>query len=297
MNTQQIQYILEVYKTRSMSKAAANLYVAQPNLSNAIRALEQELGFAVFSRSNRGVFPTEKGLLVLERANRIWNDYQKMRQINSSVSCKRIRIGGVSLSPTRQAFEKLCLELQNEPNVDISFDTYVQVNFASLAMGNLDILIALLPWGQTPTFAARAATKEIMVTSVKQMPIVLHIGQNHPLYGKEQIEPQELADYPFVDYTLKIYQDFPEIDTLLPVNRDRIIMVTDRMIKHRLVSAGNFISLGCKLTESESKAYGFRDIQIGDISYDLVLLERMGQKRSPVLQRYVQLLEKELKTL
>lgn len=45
MTTQQIQYILEVCRTGSMSKAAEHLYVAQPNLSNSIRALERELGF------------------------------------------------------------------------------------------------------------------------------------------------------------------------------------------------------------------------------------------------------------
>ena len=47
MTIQQLQYILEVHRTGSISKAANNLYLAQPNLSNAIRSLEQELGFPV----------------------------------------------------------------------------------------------------------------------------------------------------------------------------------------------------------------------------------------------------------
>ena len=68
MTIQQLQYILEVHRTGSISKAANNLYLAQPNLSNAIRSLEQELGFPVFIRSNKGIRPTEQGLLVLEEA-------------------------------------------------------------------------------------------------------------------------------------------------------------------------------------------------------------------------------------
>ena len=71
MNIQQIQYVLEVYRNKSMSKAAAKLYVAQPNLSNSIRALENELGFQIFNHSKSGVTPTENGILLLKQAFQI----------------------------------------------------------------------------------------------------------------------------------------------------------------------------------------------------------------------------------
>ena len=58
MTIQQVQYILEVSQTGSISRAASNLFLAQSNLSSAIRSLEQELGFPIFTRSNRGIQPT-----------------------------------------------------------------------------------------------------------------------------------------------------------------------------------------------------------------------------------------------
>ena len=44
MNTLHFKYAVEVEKTRSITQAADNLYMAQPNLSKAIRELEDTLG-------------------------------------------------------------------------------------------------------------------------------------------------------------------------------------------------------------------------------------------------------------
>ncbi|MFR8337900.1 MAG: LysR family transcriptional regulator [Eisenbergiella massiliensis] len=44
-----------------MTGAARQLFISQPNLSRDIRELEEEIGFSIFTRSSRGVIPTEKG--------------------------------------------------------------------------------------------------------------------------------------------------------------------------------------------------------------------------------------------
>ena len=43
MTVQQLKYVLAVYQAGSISKAAQVLYVAQPNLSAAIKKLEAEI--------------------------------------------------------------------------------------------------------------------------------------------------------------------------------------------------------------------------------------------------------------
>lgn len=42
MNMQHLKYVLEVNKTRSINRAAKNLYMGQPNLSAAIKDLEEK---------------------------------------------------------------------------------------------------------------------------------------------------------------------------------------------------------------------------------------------------------------
>ena len=61
MNTQHFQYIVEIERTRSISQAAKNLYLSQPNLSRVLHELEEQLGFAIFERTSRGVMPRIAG--------------------------------------------------------------------------------------------------------------------------------------------------------------------------------------------------------------------------------------------
>ena len=55
VNTTIFQYALEVERTRSITQAAENLLIAQPNLSKAIRETEEALGYTIFHRTPRGV--------------------------------------------------------------------------------------------------------------------------------------------------------------------------------------------------------------------------------------------------
>ena len=53
MNLLHLRYALEVEKTRSISKAAENLLMSQPNLSRAIKELEESLGITIFKRTSK----------------------------------------------------------------------------------------------------------------------------------------------------------------------------------------------------------------------------------------------------
>ncbi len=71
MTVLQLQYILEVNRTRFITKAARNLFVAPSSVSTAIAALEAELGYPIFVRDRKGVQPTQQGLWVLTHASSI----------------------------------------------------------------------------------------------------------------------------------------------------------------------------------------------------------------------------------
>ena len=71
MNTLHLKYAVEVERAGSITQAADNLFMAQPNLSKAIRELEEGLGITIFERTPRGVVPTPKGVEFLTRAKEI----------------------------------------------------------------------------------------------------------------------------------------------------------------------------------------------------------------------------------
>ena len=82
MNTQHLKYVVEVERTGSITQAADNLYMAQPNLSKAIKELEDTLGISIFRRTSKGVVPTEKGAEFLVYAKRILTQLEKVEALN-----------------------------------------------------------------------------------------------------------------------------------------------------------------------------------------------------------------------
>lgn len=95
MNFHNLQCVLEIWKCGSINKAAKNLFTSQSNLSHSIRALETELGFSLFARSNKGIELTPEGELFIQSAQIILSEHNKIKKIpsqfnhheNLSVSC------------------------------------------------------------------------------------------------------------------------------------------------------------------------------------------------------------------
>ena len=71
MNILHLKYAVEIAKTKSISRAAENLYMGQPNLSRAIKELEDNLNITIFNRNSKGITITPEGEEFLQYARRI----------------------------------------------------------------------------------------------------------------------------------------------------------------------------------------------------------------------------------
>lgn len=84
MNISHLRYAVEVEKTGSITRAAENLYMGQPNLSKAIKELETAVGITLFRRTYHGVSPTAKGKLFLDQAREVLSKIQEMESLYQS---------------------------------------------------------------------------------------------------------------------------------------------------------------------------------------------------------------------
>ena len=76
MTLQQLRYAVCVADKKSMNQAASDLFMSQPSLSAAIADLEEEIGIAIFNRSNRGVTVTTEGNEFLGYARQLLEQYR-----------------------------------------------------------------------------------------------------------------------------------------------------------------------------------------------------------------------------
>ena len=65
MDDRDYEILLELYKTKNITKAADNLYVSQPSLTYRIKQIEKKIGYSVLLRGNKGIEFTNEGELLV----------------------------------------------------------------------------------------------------------------------------------------------------------------------------------------------------------------------------------------
>lgn len=78
MNITELRYLVAIRKWGSVSAAAKQLYVAQPNVSKALKNLEEEYGIRIFERSSTGMLPTEQGRRFIRQAQRVLQEVDRL---------------------------------------------------------------------------------------------------------------------------------------------------------------------------------------------------------------------------
>jgi DNA-binding transcriptional LysR family regulator len=122
MTEDQLAAFISVAQTRSLSRAAGDLDVSQPTISDRLRALERELGAALVRRQGRGVALTPEGEVFLPYAQRALD---VMRQGAESVRAAHHGSGGrasiaVTVTAGAYLFAPALVTFQKEhPGVEV----------------------------------------------------------------------------------------------------------------------------------------------------------------------------------
>lgn len=98
MNILYLKYAVTVARCGSITRAAEQLYMNQPNLSKAIKELESSFNITIFQRTSTGVIPTPQGMDFLDEARKILQQITELedkyksdnnRKVSFSVSVPR----------------------------------------------------------------------------------------------------------------------------------------------------------------------------------------------------------------
>jgi LysR family nitrogen assimilation transcriptional regulator len=126
MQFRHLRYFVKVVEAGSFSRAAAEIHVAQPALSQQVGELEERLGFVLLERSSRGVRPTPAGEIVFSEATEILRQLEQLPGVVRSSSGEvegivnfgmTVAIAGALAGPAvaacRQALPKVTLKFSD----------------------------------------------------------------------------------------------------------------------------------------------------------------------------------------
>ncbi|RGD57864.1 LysR family transcriptional regulator [Kitasatospora xanthocidica] len=193
MQLQQLRYFLAVAETRHFTRAAEAAHVAQPSLSQQIRALERELGAELFHRTRGNIALTDAGDALLPLARRILADTESARlAVQETVQLRRgrVRLGAPPSLCTSLVPDVLRVFRDRYPGVALVVREGGSRDLVGwLAAGELDLALTITrPSGeQEPALAVtellheelvlvaagRPARRKVRVTELKGRPLVM----------------------------------------------------------------------------------------------------------------------------
>jgi DNA-binding transcriptional LysR family regulator len=192
VDARQLRFFLAVIDHQGFSRAAEQLYIAQPSLSQAIAGLERELGVALFHRVGRGVIPTDAAKELIGPARQVLRDLataQSAMDAVKGVTTGRVEIitmpspGVEPLSTIMQRFVRL------HPDITMSVDA---------AFVPEEVLHAVRTGAcELGMLGAPSATRapDLQVLPIEDQELVLVTAPAGPFAGRASIGPGDLAGH------------------------------------------------------------------------------------------------------
>ncbi|MDE7254053.1 MAG: LysR family transcriptional regulator [Acetatifactor sp.] len=297
MTLQQLIYVVTIADTRSMNKAAAELFVSQPALSSAIRDLEEELHIELFIRSNRGIVTTPEGeeFLIYARQMVELNRMITDRFIANDHAKKKFSVSMQHYSFAVEAF----IELAKEFGMD-EYEFAVHETKTGEVIDNVRNYRSELGILYLNSFNEKAMQKIFRENEVEFIPlfpcrIYVYLSKTHPLAGKDKIAFEELKPYPCLSFEQGDKNSFYFAEEVLSTYEySRIIKADDRATMLNLMVGLDGYTLCSGIICEKLNGDGYSAVlldtedqmNIGYIKRKGMPLSALGRKYLDVLQQY-----------
>lgn len=192
-----LKYAVEVSKTGSITQAAENLFMGQPNLSKAIRELEENLGITIFKRTSKGIIPTQKGEEFLVYAKRILAQIDELESIYSSTPDTK-QTFSISIprgSYMAYGFTNFVKRLDMDKEIEIRYNETNSVEaISNVTQSNYNLAIIRFRDVFEQYFTRLLREKELKSELVWQFKYIAVMSKNNPLASKPVLTLSDFAD-------------------------------------------------------------------------------------------------------
>lgn len=291
MTFQQLQYILEVARTGSVSGAAKKLYLSPSSVSVAVSSLEEELGYPIFARGQKGLSPTAQGEKVLEYAKRILDTYRHLNNIKPLPE-RGVRISASNHGVFNRAFARL---VEENPTLRCALISgSLDANIQKLLSNELDLSLTFYYDSRTRVLESKVEKSGLVWKTLATIPAAARFGPSHPLYDADMVTPAQLEKEILVDGTNRTVFGSAYLKGVMSFDRERLITCDHSGGKRELIRRGLAYDIVPLLPGVTKNPYGIKHIPIQGVHYQLIAYHNPRVPQRPEIKRFLELLEEEL---
>ncbi|QKS46630.1 LysR family transcriptional regulator [Paenibacillus cellulosilyticus] len=195
MDIKHLQYVIEVARTGSFTKAAQTMFVSQPTISKMIKSVEEELGVELFDRSGPRIVPTDVGQLIVDQANVITHAFGNLTAgLDDLATLRRgkLRIGLPPMAGAGYFAEPIGRFHAKYPGIAIELaeDGAKRIE-SDIESGALDFGVVLLP--------TKSELFESILIADERLMLLVH--PEHRYAARTDVRLNELAAESFISFS------------------------------------------------------------------------------------------------
>lgn len=283
MDVKDIHSFMECYETRSINKAAKSLYISPQGLGKLLDRLEHELRAPLFDRTKQGLIPTEAGVFLYDKSQKLLTDMQEIEQglelirnkkktFHIGYSCGLIRMLPMKkMEAFQAAFTGNDIIWDEGSNQDVK---------DRLVKGQLDIALVI----------GRVAATDFVEKEVSSKQMCAIVPSNHSLYDKDSIQIRDLKDEQLITLNEK-YQSYTNLlntcerEGFYPNIRAKTM---EAAMIYEFVSEGLGIGIDVDIHSKDSLSEKFKLIPITDgIPWSVYVAYRNSNQNNPLIKCFL----------
>lgn len=297
-----LKYAVEVAKTGSITRAAENLFMGQPNLSKAIRELEENLGVTLFKRTSKGIVPTQKGEEFLVYAKRILVQIDELESIYNSHPSEK-QTFSISIprgSYMAYGFTNFVKRLDRDKEIEIYYKETNSVEaITNIVQSNYNLAIIRFRDVFEQYFTRLLREKELRSELLWQFRYIAVMSKDNPLAKKPVLTCADFADCIEILHSDNTVPTLPTIEAKRMENienSNKKIYVFERGSQFEILSSvPNSFMWVSPIPQRMLDRYGLiqRRVSDADYNYKDVLVYLRSYRMTDIDRMYIE----ELKTV
>ena len=195
MELRHLRYFIAVAEELNFRRAAERLHISQPPLSLQIKALEEEVGGALFERTKQHVFLTAAGLVFLSHAREVLEVAARAKAVVKLALSGEVGELRIGFTPSSEFLPFLPATIQafraRYPGVALTLSEMTSAaQLTAIEDHQIDLGVVRKPRGRL--------VAALRLTRLSTDPALLAIHESAPLAKKAKIPVSELKDLPLI---------------------------------------------------------------------------------------------------
>lgn len=295
MNIKQLEYLVKVAETQSITRAAEELYISQPSLSHSIKELETEMNITIFHRSQKGVILTTQGEEFLSYARQILEQINLLnRRYKEEEAPQQIfSVAGQHYAFVVDAFVQLLRRYEQDDYQASLKEMRTYEVIEDVANLKSEIGVIYRSHYNSQVINAELKNKHLSFQSLIKVKPHIFMYKDHPLKSKERIKLEDLLPYPKLSYDQGQHNSFYFWEEVLAdYASPKTIIVSDRASLFNLAIGLNGYTISSGIINADLNGDDIiarplestEEIELGYITNDMHTLRPIAKDFLVILQ-------------